>query len=99
MIKVVVGYRLKKDADIEPILLKLRTHMITYPGFISAENLIRDKDIYFVITISTWDKSEDWRAWESSKIRQAILREAGPLFEEEPRAMIYRPMPIVRWVG
>jgi antibiotic biosynthesis monooxygenase (ABM) superfamily enzyme len=99
MIKVMVGYKLKRNADIEPVIPKLRTHAMTYPGFISAENLASEKDISIVVTISTWQRPDDWRVWESSKIRQAILREAEPLLEEEPRATIYRPMPIVRWVG
>ena len=40
MIKVVVGFRLKVGSDIQPTLMKLRSYAITFPGFISAENLV-----------------------------------------------------------
>jgi heme-degrading monooxygenase HmoA len=73
MIKVMVGYKLKRDADIQPILLKLRTHAMTYPGFVGAENLVSREDSSIVAMISIWEKPEHWRVWEGSAIRQEIL--------------------------
>jgi heme-degrading monooxygenase HmoA len=64
-----------------------------------AENLINEKDSSIVIVISTWENLEDWRVWESSRIRQAILREADALLVEEPQVTTYRPMPTVKWAG
>jgi len=37
MIKVIEGYRLTTGVDIQPLFLKLRSHAMTFPGFISAE--------------------------------------------------------------
>ncbi len=99
MIKVIVGYRLKRGADILPILLKLRAGAMQYPGFVGAENLLSEEDSSIVTIITTWDKVENWRVFEDSKIRQEILREAEALLVEEPRVMIYRIMPTVRWSG
>jgi len=98
MVKVITGYKLKKDADIQPILLKLRSHAMTYPGYVSTENLLSEQDISIVAMMSTWEEVEDWRSWEGSKISQEILREAGALLAEEPRVTIYRIIPTVRWV-
>ncbi len=39
MIKVIVGYELKEEANIQHILLKLRSYALTFPGFISAEHI------------------------------------------------------------
>jgi len=96
MIKVIIGYKVKRDVDLQPILLKLRLHAMTYPGFMGAENLISEKDSSIVAMVSTWEKVEDWRVWEKSKIRQELLREAETLLMEEPEATIYRVMPTVR---
>ena len=98
MIKVVIGYKLKSGANIQPILLKLRSYAMTYPGFVGAENLLSEQDVSIVATVSTWEKVENWSLWEGSKISQEILREAEALLVEEPRVTIYRIMPTVRWV-
>ena len=98
MIKVISGYKLKKGADILPILLKLRSQALTYPGFVGAENLVNDKDNSIVAIITTWEKVEDWRSWEASTARQEILREAEAILEEELRVTIYKIIPTARWV-
>jgi hypothetical protein len=36
MIKVIVGYRVKKDTEIKPLLLKLRMDAMQYPGFVGG---------------------------------------------------------------
>jgi antibiotic biosynthesis monooxygenase (ABM) superfamily enzyme len=99
MIKVIVGYKLKRDADIQPLLLKLVSNAMQYPGFVSAENLLSEKDSSIIAVVKTWNKLEDWRAWEESSIRQALLREAKTLLEEAPQVTVYTIMPTVRWVG
>ena len=97
MIKVITGYKLKKGVDIQPVLLRLRSHAMTYPGYVGAENLLNDKDVSIVAIITTWEKVEDWRAWETSTARQEIHREVEALLEEEPRVTIYRIVPTRRW--
>ena len=99
MIKVIIGYKLKSGADIEPILLKLRAGAMTYPGFVNSENLLSEQDTSIVATISTWQKAEDWRLWESSRTRQEIIRQAEEFFVEEPKITLYTIMPTVRWTG
>jgi antibiotic biosynthesis monooxygenase (ABM) superfamily enzyme len=98
MIKVIVGYKVKRDEDIQPILLKLRSHAMQYPGFMGAENLLSEEDSSIIAVIKTWERFEDWQAWEKSKIRQGLLREAEALLEEAPKITIYRVIPTVRWV-
>jgi len=99
MIKVIVGYKVRKGKDIEPILLKLRSHAMTYPGFVGAENLISEKDISIVAVVSTWTKAEDWELWEKSMMRQKLLQQAETLLVEEPKVTIYRTATTTRWVG
>jgi heme-degrading monooxygenase HmoA len=99
MKKVIVGYKIKEGTDFTPVLRKLRSQAMQAPGFIGAENLLSEEDHSIFALVSTWDKIEDWRQWEKSKIRQEILRQAAPLLAEEPRVTIYTVAPTVRWVG
>jgi len=99
MIKGFVGCKLKKDRDLEPILLKLRSHAAQYQGFKSMENLVGEENASVVAMVSTWDTLEDWKSWAQSKITQELLRQAEALLVEEPRVTTYRAMmPAVRWV-
>ncbi len=98
MIKVIVGYKVREGADIQQILLQLRSQAMTYTGFMSAENLTSEKDRSVSLMISTWEKTGDWRTWEQSKISQDLLKQAEALLVEEPKVTIYRMMPTVRWV-
>ena len=97
MIKVVVGFRLKAGVNIQPILMKLRSYAITFPGFISAENLVSVQDNSIVAIIYTWDNMENWYTWEKTKIRKQILQEADTLLQESPRITIYRVVPTTGW--
>ncbi|MBA7588629.1 hypothetical protein ES708_30693 [subsurface metagenome] len=99
MIKVINGYKLKRDADLQPVLLKLREHAMSYPGYLGADNLVSDKDSSIVAIITTWDSVEQWRDWQESRMRGEIMKEAEPLLEEELRVSVYRVIPTVKWVG
>ncbi len=99
MIKVINGYKLKRDADLQPVLLKLREHAMSYPGYLGADNLVSDKDSSIVAIITTWDSVEQWRDWQESRMRGEIMKEAEPLLEEEMRVSVYRVIPTVKWVG
>jgi heme-degrading monooxygenase HmoA len=98
MIKVIVGYKLKEGAEFGPILRKLRSQAMQYPGFVSAENLLSEKDYHIVALESTWEDIEDWREWEKSKIRQDIIKQSVSVLAEEPRVTIYGIIPTVKWV-
>lgn len=98
MIKVINGYKLKQGADLQPLLLKLREHAMSYLGYVGAENLVSDKDPSIVAIITTWESVEHWRAWQDSKMRGEMMKEAGPLLEEKLRVSVYRVIPTARWV-
>jgi len=98
MIKVIVGYRVKKGADIKPLLLKLRMDAMQYPGFVGAENLMNRRDSSIILVISTWDRAENWIAWEKSKVGAELLKEIEPLVEDQTRVAIYDIIPTKKWV-
>ena len=99
MIKGIVGCKVRKDRDLEPILLKLKSHAAQYQGFKGMENLISEENASVVAMVSTWDSLEAWKSWAQSTITQELLRQAEALMMEEPRVTTYRMMmPAVRWV-
>ncbi len=97
MIKGIIGYKVKNYKDIEPVLLKLRSHAMQYPGFVSAENLVSDVDSTVVVMTSTWETLENWRTWLKSRITQNLLRQDKELAMEKPRVTAYRIMPTAEW--
>lgn len=97
MIKGIVGYRVKSDEDAEPILRKLISHAMQYPGFVSAEALVSEKDFSLIALASTWQTLEHWKAWQESRITRDLLRSAGVAMLEEPRITTYRIVPAADW--
>ena len=99
MIKGIVGCKVRKDNDLEPILLKLKSHAMQYPGFKGTENLVGEENASVVAMVSTRESLENWRSWTQSQITQELFRQAETLLVEEPRVTTYRMMmPAIRWV-
>ena len=98
MIKGIVGCKVRKDRDLEPILLKLKSHALQYQGFKGTENLVSEENASVVAMVSTWESLEVWKSWVQSRITREVLRQAETLLVEEPRVTTYRMMPPVRWV-
>jgi len=97
LVAVIVGYKLKAGADIQPILMKLRTHAMTFLGFIKAENLISTKDETITAIIYSWETIEAWHIWENSSIRKEILQQTDAILLEQPRVTVYRVVPTTGW--
>jgi len=97
MIKGIIGYKVLRYKDVEPILMKLRSHAMQYPGFISAENLVSEEDFSVVMMITTWQTIENWRMWAESKITQDLLRQAKAVVMGSARLTAYRTMPTTEW--
>ena len=90
MIKVIEGHKVKPDADIQDIFLQVRSNAMQYPGFVSAENLAGQQDSSLFVFVSTWKTVEDWRLWETSRIRTELQRQTQKLLVEETKVSIYR---------
>jgi len=99
MIKVIEGYELKKDADMQPLFLKLRSYAMTFPGFVSAEHIRSVKGSPIAALLYNWASTEDWDIWESSKLRQQLLNEAEALWVSEPRITVYEVIPTSAWTS
>jgi heme-degrading monooxygenase HmoA len=92
MVRITVERKLKKGADIGPLVLKLRTAAISQRGHISSETLIGSEDRSTIMVISTWDSIEDWKSWENSAKRADIEKTIEPLLTEKPVIKAYEMM-------
>jgi heme-degrading monooxygenase HmoA len=92
MIKGIVGCKVRRDTDLEPILVKLKSHAAQYQGFKGVDNLVSADNASVVAMVSTWESPEDWKSWAQSSITQQLLRQAESLLVEEPRVTTYRLM-------
>ncbi len=97
MIKVIVGYEMKEGADMQSILLKLRSYALTFPGFVSAEHVRSVKNPSVVALLYNWEAIENWEAWESSRISRQLMKEAEEFLAAEPRITAYTVMPTSAW--
>ena len=97
MIKGVIGYKVVSYKDVEPILMKLRSYAMQYPGFVSAENLVSEEDFSVVVMLSTWETIEHWRTWVESGITRDLLKQAKAVVVGSARITTYRTMPTVEW--
>jgi len=97
MIKGIIGYKVLRYKDVEPILMRLRSHAMQYPGFVSAENLVSEEDFSVVMMITTWETIENWRTWAESKITRDLLQQAKAVVMGAARITAYRTMPTVEW--
>jgi heme-degrading monooxygenase HmoA len=97
MIKVIEGYELKKDADMQSMFIKLRSYAMTFQGFIDAEYIKSVKGNPIAALLYNWEGLENWQAWETSKLRQQMLQEAQVLSISKPRITIYEVMPTSGW--
>jgi heme-degrading monooxygenase HmoA len=90
MIKGIVGCKVRRDTDLEPVLLKLKSHATQYQGFKGMENLVSADNASVIAMVSTWENVEDWKSWVESSITQELLRQAEAVLLEEPRLTTYR---------
>ena len=97
MIRVIMEYKVKKGADILPTLQKLRWYVVTFEGFVSAENLRNEQDSSIVAMVTSWENLEQWKKWESSTLRKQILEETKRFLQEEPKVTIYKLIPTAGW--
>jgi heme-degrading monooxygenase HmoA len=98
LIRVLVGYKVKTGIDILPILLQLRSSEMSFPGFISSENLQSDDDSPTIVTMSTWQNKANWKAWETSKVRKSISTQLEGQLQDTPKESVYTIMPTVGWL-
>ena len=81
MVKIVIERHCKPDAvaELESLLIELRSEAIQQRGYVSGETLRSVDDPSLWLVLSTWLDIGLWKAWEASPERQATARRMEPL--------------------
>ena len=91
MVKVIIERRCRpdKEAEIESILVELRTRAMQQPGFISGETLKSVNDPMLWLVISTWVDDDTWTTWENSPSRGQIISKMEPFMYVPEKVSIF----------
>lgn len=85
MVRVIIEHQAKDAKAAERIIevvRELRNEAIKQPGYITGETLVNAEDPCNVLIISTWQKVENWKSWDTSEKRTKITQEIHPLLSE-----------------
>jgi len=91
MIRVIIERHCKPDrcAEMEQLLMELRTKATPFHGYISGETLQSRDDPSFWLVISTWVDIDSWKAWEMSLKRDEAARKIEPLLTTPEKVTIF----------
>jgi len=90
MVKVLIERHVKKgkEGDLIELLNKLRSELISQPGYISGELLQSLEDKSTIFALSTWLSALDWKSWESNPRRLEIEPKIESLLTKPARLTI-----------
>ncbi len=90
MVKVLIERHVKKGKEgyLIELLNKLRTELVSQPGYISGELLQSMDDESTVFALSTWVSPLDWKSWEGSPRRLEIESKIESLLTEPSKLTI-----------
>jgi len=83
-VKVLIERHVKKgkEGDLVELLNRMRTELISQPGYVSGELLQNQKDKSAIFALSTWLSELDWKSWEGNPKRLEIESQIEPLLTE-----------------
>lgn len=86
-IKILVERRVRLGhrAEVEGLLIQLRSRALVQPGYQSGETLVSAEDPLCLVVISRWETVAQWEAWRRHPERAAITAKIQPLLAESPR--------------
>jgi heme-degrading monooxygenase HmoA len=90
-VKIIIKREVPKgeEANLTPLLTKLRALAISQPGYISGETLRNIDNPQDFVVISTWQSADDWKEWISSGERNKLQKEIDDLLGGKTTYDIY----------
>lgn len=91
MVRVIVERHCQpgKQAEMESLLVELRTKAMRQRGYISGETLQSVDDPLLWLVISTWTDADLWRMWETMPERRETLSKIEPLLAAPEKVSIF----------
>lgn len=90
-VKIIIKRNVPKEKEPEllPMLIQLRALAVSQPGYISGETLRNVDDPEEHLVISTWQSTDSWKSWLSSKQREKIQKRIDSVLGMETQYAIY----------
>jgi len=81
MVRIIIERRCRPEteAELESLLVELRTKAVQQRGYVSGETLRSVDDPSLWLVLSTWLDANLWKAWEASRERQEVTKKIEPL--------------------
>jgi len=91
MVKIVIERHCRPDAEaeLESLLVELRTEAVQQRGYVSGETLRSIDDPSLWLVLSTWLDIGLWTAWEASSKRQEVASRIEPLLAAPEKASTF----------
>ena len=79
MVRVMIERRFQtgREAELEGLLVELRSRAMAQPGYVSGETLRSLDDPTLWVVLSTWLDASLWKAWEANAERKEIEDRIG----------------------
>ena len=81
--------------DLNTVLRDLRILAMSQPGYISGETLLSASEQGTTLVISTWASVKDWKDYEDSLQRRALLEKLEPLVARPVTTEIWVECPVI----
>lgn len=90
-IKVVIERTAKpgKSAELEKLLVDLRSLALRQPGYLSGETLVSADDTNSYMVVSVWKNQPEWWRWENTPKRKELAAKIGDLLVSAERVRIF----------
>ncbi len=82
MVRIIIEHKTKDVDGLITLLWRLRTEAMKQRGYITGETLVNIEDLTNVLVISTWEKVEDWDAWNTSEPRTTLTKPINDILLE-----------------
>ncbi|MBI2957969.1 MAG: antibiotic biosynthesis monooxygenase [Chloroflexi bacterium] len=79
--------------EVFELLRLLRSRAAFRPGYLSSETLFSPNECGRHLVISRWHSLKEWRDWEHSEERQAVLARINPLLKAPAQTQVYLDFP------
>jgi len=91
MVRVIIERHCQpgKQAEMESLLVELRTKAMRQRGYISGETLQSVDDPLLWLVISTWTDADLWRMWETMPERRETLSKIEPVLAAPEKVSIF----------
>lgn len=82
MVRVILEHKAKDTEKLVDVIREVRNEAMKQRGYITGETLVNIEDPSTVLVISTWEKLEDWNAWDTSETRVKMKKRINELLVE-----------------